>query len=44
MNAPAKVGVYVVKLTPAVVAGGGSLNATAQTVTITVTQKESSST
>jgi len=44
MNAPAKVGVYVVKLTPAVVAGGGSLNATAQTLTITVTQKATAST
>ena len=44
MNAPAVVGTYVVKLTPAVVAGGGSLNATAQTLTITVTQKASAST
>jgi hypothetical protein len=44
MNAPAKVGTYVVKLTPAVVAGGGSLNATAQTITITVTQKASADT
>jgi len=44
MNAPAKVGTYVVKLTPAVVAGGGSLNATAQTLTITVTQKASADT
>ena len=36
-TAPTTVGTYVVKLTPAVVAGGGSLNATAQTITITVT-------
>jgi hypothetical protein len=35
--APTVAGTYVVKLTPAVVAGGGSLNATAQTITITVT-------
>ncbi len=38
LNAPEKVGTYVVKLTPAVVGGGGTLNATAQTLTITVTQ------
>ena len=44
INAPEKVGTYVVKLTPAVVAGGGSLNATAQTITITVTQKASADT
>jgi hypothetical protein len=44
MDAPSVVGTYVVKLTPAVVAGGGTLNATAQTVTITVTQKASAST
>jgi hypothetical protein len=44
LNAPAKVGTYVVKLTPAVVAGGGTLNATAQTITITVTQKASADT
>jgi hypothetical protein len=36
-TAPTVVGTYVVKLTPAVTAGGGSLNATAQTITITVT-------
>ena len=36
MNAPEKVGTYVVKLTPAV-SGVGTLNATAQTLTITVT-------
>jgi hypothetical protein len=39
LNAPTVAGSYVVKLTPAVVAGGGSLNATAQTFTITVTAK-----
>jgi hypothetical protein len=44
INAPEKVGTYVVKLTPAVVAGGGTLNATAQTITITVTQKASADT
>jgi len=44
INAPTVVGAYVVKLTPAVVAGGGSLNATAQTITITVTQKASADT
>jgi hypothetical protein len=38
LNAPSKVGTYVVKLTPAVVSGGGALNATAQTLTITVSQ------
>jgi hypothetical protein len=38
LNEPSKVGTYVVKLTPAVVSGGGTLNATAQTLTITVTQ------
>jgi hypothetical protein len=36
-TAPTVVGTYVVKLTPAVTAGGGALNATAQTITITVT-------
>jgi len=35
--APTVAGTYVVKLTPAVTAGGGALNATAQTITITVT-------
>jgi hypothetical protein len=44
INAPTVAGTYVVKLTPAVVAGGGSLNATAQTLTITVTAKASIST
>jgi hypothetical protein len=38
LDKPAKVGTYVVKLTPAVVSGGGTLSATAQTLTITVTQ------
>jgi len=37
VTAPVKVGTYVVKLTPAIVGGGGVLNATAQTLTITVT-------
>jgi trimeric autotransporter adhesin len=37
MNAPAKVGTYVVKLTPAV-SGVGVLNASAQTLTITVSE------
>jgi hypothetical protein len=36
-TAPTTVGAYVVKLTPAVTTGGGALNATAQTITITVT-------
>jgi len=44
IDAPSVVGTYVVKLTPAVVAGGGSLNAAAQNITITVTQKASAST
>jgi hypothetical protein len=44
INAPTVAGAYVVKLTPAVVAGGGSLNATAQTITITVTQKAATDT
>jgi hypothetical protein len=35
--APTVTGTYVVKLTPAVTGGGGALNATAQTLTITVT-------
>jgi len=35
--APTKIGTYVVKLTPAVAGGGGTLNGTAQTLTITVT-------
>jgi hypothetical protein len=41
---PTVVGTYVIRLTPAVVAGGGTLNASAQTLTITVTQKASSDT
>jgi trimeric autotransporter adhesin len=41
---PTVAGTYVVRLTPAVVAGGGTLNATAQTLTITVTAKASIST
>ena len=44
MNAPAKVGTYVIKLTPAIVAGGGTAQAVAQTLTITVTQKASADT
>jgi hypothetical protein len=44
LNAPEKVGTYVVKLTPAVIGGGGTLNATAQTLTITVTQNASTDT
>jgi hypothetical protein len=44
MDQPTVVGTYVVRLTPAVVAGGGTLNATAQTLTITVTTKASIST
>ena len=44
MDGPTVAGTYVVRLTPAVVAGGGSLNATAQTLTITVTAKASIST
>ena len=38
LDQPSVVGTYVIKLTPAVNAGGGSLNATAQTITITVTK------
>ena len=37
VTAPTVAGTYVVKLTPAVSNGGGSLNASAQTITITVT-------
>jgi hypothetical protein len=44
MDAPVKVGTYVVKVTPAVTGGGGALAATAQTVTITVTQNPASDT
>ena len=44
INQPTVVGTYVVRLTPAVVAGGGVLNATSQTITITVTQKASADT
>jgi hypothetical protein len=36
-TAPTKVGTYVVKLTPATVGASGAINATAQTLTITVT-------
>lgn len=36
MDAPEKAGTYVVKITPAVLGGGGTLAATAQTLTITV--------
>jgi len=36
LNGPTLAGTYVVKLYPAVVAGGGALNAAPQTVTITV--------
>jgi len=36
MNAPSKVGTYVVKLTPAITSGSGSMGSAAQTVTITV--------
>jgi hypothetical protein len=35
--APAKAGTYTIKLTPAVAGGGGALQSTAQTLTITVT-------
>jgi len=38
MDAPSKIGTYVIKLTPAVAAGGGTVVGTAQTLTITVTQ------
>ena len=44
LNAPSKVGTYVIKLTPAIVAGGGTAQAVAQTLTITVTQKASADT
>jgi len=44
LNGPTKVGSYVVKLTPAILGGGGSLNATAQTLTITVTQNAATDT
>jgi hypothetical protein len=44
LNGPTKVGTYVVKLTPAIVAGGGTLNATAQTLTITVSQNAATDT
>jgi hypothetical protein len=43
MDGPTKVGTYVVKVTPAV-SGKGSLNATAQTLTITVTQNAATDT
>jgi hypothetical protein len=44
MDAPTKVGTYVVKLTPAVVTGGGTLAGSAQTLTITVTQNAATDT
>jgi hypothetical protein len=44
MNGPTLAGTYVVKLTPAVTSGGGVLNGTAQTLTITVTSNPNSST
>jgi hypothetical protein len=44
MDAPTKVGTYVVRLTPAVTAGGGTLASTAQTLTITVTQNAATDT
>jgi hypothetical protein len=44
MNAPTKVGTYVVKLTPAITAGGGTLAGSAQTLTITVTQNAATDT
>jgi hypothetical protein len=44
MDGPTLPGTYVIKLTPAVTAGGGVLNATAQTLTITVTSNPSTST
>jgi len=39
MDAPSVVGTYVVRLTPAIVAGGGTAVSVAKDVTITVTQK-----
>jgi len=36
-TAPTKVGTYVIKITPATVGASGAINATAQTLTITVT-------
>jgi len=44
LNGPTVAGSYVVKLTPAIVGGGGTLNATAQTLTITVTQNAATDT
>jgi hypothetical protein len=44
MNAPTKVGTYVVKITPAVLTGGGTLAGAAQTLTITVTQNAATDT
>jgi hypothetical protein len=44
LNGPTVVGTYVVKLTPAVIGGGGTLNATAQTLTITVSQNAATDT
>ncbi len=44
MNAPTKVGTYVVKLVPAVTAGGGVINTDGVTLTITVSQNPSTDT
>jgi len=44
MDAPTVAGTYVISLRPAVVAGGGVLTATAQTLTITVTQNPATDT
>jgi trimeric autotransporter adhesin len=44
MNAPSVVGTYVVKLVPAVVAGGGVIDTTGVTLTITVAKNPSTDT
>ena len=44
MNAPTVAGTYVVKLVPAVVAGGGVIDTTGATLTITVSQNPNSDT
>jgi hypothetical protein len=44
LNAPTKAGTYVIRLIPAVSAGGGTLNATAQNLTITVAQNPNTDT
>ncbi|CAN2171085.1 hypothetical protein MCEMRE182_00051 [Candidatus Nanopelagicaceae bacterium] len=44
MNAPTVAGTYVVRLAPAVVAGGGAVAGTAQTLTITVAANPASDT